>query len=81
MLCTGLALTLAADCAGQAGKKSAIDLLSTTNLVNYFGKADNVNEIEISPILIVKGDMCSCHIRLQSLSSFAACVMLQGLCG
>ena len=34
---------------------SAVDILATSNLVNYFGKNDNVNDIEVSPILMEKG--------------------------
>ena len=34
---------------------SAMDLLSVCNLVNYFGKSQNVEDIEISPILMQKG--------------------------
>lgn len=33
---------------------SALDLLSVSNYVNYFGKAEQVDEIEIHPILIRK---------------------------
>jgi double-strand break repair protein MRE11 len=33
----------------------AIDLLSVSNLFNYFGKADRVDDIEITPILLRKG--------------------------
>ena len=39
----------------QSGKKSAIDFLSETRLVNYFGKAFGIDEIEINPVLIRKG--------------------------
>ncbi len=38
-----------------AGHMSVIDLLSVTALVNYFGKAPQVDEITISPVLITKG--------------------------
>eukprot|EP01041_Mallomonas_annulata_P006822 gene6822-13821_t len=40
---------------GAVGKPlAAMDLLSVTNLVNYFGKADQVDDIEITPILLRK---------------------------
>lgn len=35
---------------------SAVDLLSVSNLVNYFGRQDEVDNIKINPILIQKGD-------------------------
>eukprot|EP00041_Stephanoeca_diplocostata_P032944 m.1073852 g.1073852 ORF g.1073852 m.1073852 type:complete len:666 (-) comp24237_c0_seq10:481-2478(-) len=38
------------------GTLSALDILSTANLVNYFGRADQVDKIEMAPILIKKGD-------------------------
>lgn len=34
---------------------AALDLLSASNLVNYFGSVDEVNNINVSPILINKG--------------------------
>mmetsp|Transcript_8720 Transcript_8720/g.13022 ORF Transcript_8720/g.13022 Transcript_8720/m.13022 type:complete len:810 (-) Transcript_8720:149-2578(-) len=34
---------------------SALDLLSAANLVNYIGKHDQVDDIEITPVLIKKG--------------------------
>ncbi|DAZ97502.1 TPA: hypothetical protein N0F65_009770 [Lagenidium giganteum] len=34
---------------------AALDLLSAANLVNYFGKNDKVDAIEVFPILMVKG--------------------------
>ena len=34
---------------------SALDILAASNLVNYFGKTDDINDIEISPILLKKG--------------------------
>ena len=40
----------------QIGKKSAIDFLSSANMVNYFGRSDDsINDIEVSPVLLVKG--------------------------
>ena len=33
---------------------SALDLLAVSNYVNYFGKAEQVDEIEITPVLIRK---------------------------
>ena len=38
------------------GQLCSLDLLSATNLINYFGKATSVDDIEISPILLQKGD-------------------------
>lgn len=35
---------------------AALDLLAVSNLVNYFGRQEQVDRIEISPILIQKGD-------------------------
>lgn len=37
------------------GGLCALDLLSVAGFVNYFGKAPNVDEIEINPILLRKG--------------------------
>ena len=34
---------------------AALDLLSVTNFVNYFGKADKVDDVTIKPILMKKG--------------------------
>ena len=31
---------------------SAVDILSVANLVNYFGKAVNIESIEVSPLLL-----------------------------
>ena len=42
------------DPAGDGGL-AALDLLSTANLVNYFGRCSNFEKIELSPILIRKG--------------------------
>ena len=39
---------------GGAESLAALDLLSVSKYVNYFGKADAVDEIEIQPILIRK---------------------------
>ena len=35
---------------------SAVDLLSVSNLVNYFGRQDEVDNIKVSPVLLQKGD-------------------------
>jgi len=40
---------------GATEMLAALDLLSVTSLVNYFGRQDEVNKVEISPILIQKG--------------------------
>ncbi|KDO27527.1 hypothetical protein SPRG_06794 [Saprolegnia parasitica CBS 223.65] len=43
------------DPTGEAGRSlAALDLLSAANLVNYFGKSDRVDEIEVFPILLEK---------------------------
>merc|ERR1719253_1992873 len=34
---------------------SAVDLLATANLVNYFGRQDDVAKVEVSPVLLQKG--------------------------
>ena len=36
----------------QEGNLSAVDILSVANLVNYFGKAVNIESIEVSPLLL-----------------------------
>eukprot|EP00124_Ichthyophonus_hoferi_P004724 Ihof_evm1s559 gene=Ihof_evmTU1s559 len=38
------------------GNLCAVDLLSVNNLINYFGKTNTIEDIVISPILIVKGN-------------------------
>jgi double-strand break repair protein MRE11 len=35
---------------------SALDLLSVSNLINYFGRQDQVDNVNISPVLIQKGN-------------------------
>lgn len=35
---------------------SAVDLLSVSNLVNYFGRQDEVDNVRVSPILLQKGE-------------------------
>lgn len=39
----------------QEGNLCALNLLSVANLVNYFGKPDDIENISISPILLRKG--------------------------
>ena len=34
---------------------AALDLLSVSNLVNYFGRNDQIDKVEVSPVLIQKG--------------------------
>lgn len=41
---------------GTGEALAALDLLSITNLINYFGKTDKVDDIEITPVLLRKGD-------------------------
>ncbi|KAH8305403.1 hypothetical protein KR018_002634 [Drosophila ironensis] len=38
------------------GRLSSLDLLSTTGLVNYFGRWTDLSQVEISPILMRKGE-------------------------
>jgi double-strand break repair protein MRE11 len=40
---------------GSSELLSAIDLLSVSNLLNYFGRQDAVDNVQISPILLQKG--------------------------
>ena len=42
------------DPAGDGGL-AALDLMSTANLINYFGRCDNFEKISLSPVLIQKG--------------------------
>jgi DNA repair exonuclease SbcCD nuclease subunit len=42
------------DPAGDGGL-AALDLLSTANLINYFGRCDNFERISLQPVLITKG--------------------------
>ena len=32
-----------------------VDILHVSNLINYFGKVDNIEKIEVSPVLLQKG--------------------------
>lgn len=34
---------------------SALDVLASTGLINYFGRCEDLKEIELSPILLQKG--------------------------
>jgi double-strand break repair protein MRE11 len=43
---------------GSGESLAALDLLSVSNLINYFGKSEQVDDIEIVPILIRKGGTC-----------------------
>jgi len=40
----------------QEGNLCALNLLSVNNLVNYFGKPEDIEDISISPILLRKGN-------------------------
>jgi double-strand break repair protein MRE11 len=40
---------------GNGDSLAALDLLAVSNLINYFGKADRVEDIEVTPILLRKG--------------------------
>lgn len=48
----------------QVGGYSAMDLLSSCNLLNYFGKQEKVDDIENYPILISKGTTKVCFLPL-----------------
>ena len=41
---------------GGADMLAALDILSATNLVNYYGRHDEVDKVTVSPILLRKGD-------------------------
>lgn len=41
---------------GSGDALAAMDLLAVSNLINYYGKADKVEDIEITPILIRKAN-------------------------
>jgi double-strand break repair protein MRE11 len=45
---------------------AALDLLDCANLVNYIGRQDEINQIQISPILMKKGDT---HLAIYALGS------------
>ena len=40
----------------QDGNLSAMDILHVSNFINYFGKIENIEEIELSPLLLQKGE-------------------------
>lgn len=48
------------------GQHSPLEMLSATGLINYFGRIENLNEINISPLLLEKGKT---KIALYGLSS------------
>lgn len=41
---------------GSTETLAALDLLAVSNLVNYFGRQDDINNVTISPILMKKGE-------------------------
>ena len=41
---------------GGSGSLSAVDLVAACNLINYFGKSETVDNVEIAPVLIKKGE-------------------------
>lgn len=41
---------------GSTDMLAALDLLSVSNLVNYFGRQDEVDKVTVSPVLIRKGN-------------------------
>lgn len=44
---------------------SALDIIASSGLINYFGKYDDLEKVEISPILLKKG---ASHLALYGLS-------------
>ncbi|KAJ1915005.1 meiotic recombination [Tieghemiomyces parasiticus] len=48
------------------GNLSAIDLLSVTGLINYFGKAPRVDQVDLVPLLLQKG---TTHLALYGLGN------------
>lgn len=38
------------------GNLCALDVLSSTGLINYFGKCDSLDQVEVSPLLMRKGE-------------------------
>ena len=42
---------------GDMTSRSAVDVLQTVGLVNYFGKIDNFKQASVHPVLIEKGDV------------------------
>jgi double-strand break repair protein MRE11 len=51
---------------GSSDLYCALDLLDIANLVNYFGKQEKIDQIQVSPILMKKGDT---HVALYGLGS------------
>ena len=45
---------------------AALDLLAASNLVNYFGRQDQVDKVEVAPVLFQKG---SSHVALYGMGS------------
>ncbi len=45
---------------------AALDLLAVSNLVNYFGRQDEVEKVEVSPVLLQKG---STRVALYGMGS------------
>lgn len=37
------------------GNLCALDVLSSTGLINYFGKCDTIDKVNVSPLLMKKG--------------------------
>ena len=48
---------------------AALDLLAVSNLVNYFGRQDEVDKVEVSPILIEKGGPNGTKVALYGMGS------------
>lgn len=54
------------ECSHFQDSLSALDILAASNLVNYIGKSENVDDIEITPLLIRKGGI---HIAIYALGA------------
>ena len=40
----------------QEANLSAVDILDVSNFINYFGKATDIEDIQLSPVLLQKGN-------------------------
>ncbi len=54
-------------CVFQADGLCAIDLLSCAGLINHFGRSRSVEKLEISPVLLQKGNT---RIALYGIGEF-----------
>ena len=51
-----LSLSLSLSLPLQDSNLSAVDILDVSNLINYFGKPTDIEKIELSPVLLQKGN-------------------------